>query len=193
MDVNHTGDAHHNFNKNIASSIPYSLNRRIIECNWRYGIERKSMIARTQHSVTSASSLSPAIVISSIDIWSSHCPSTFPTSMIQPTLNSSDYHFQQFHIASTGRFSQHCIENRHRSSELQVQQPMIFPASHSAQSLLQHKRSTDDEQLIILIVFQGHVEIEQPPAALHTMDPSFGIRSLFVFVVRSPSLVFRTC
>ena len=157
-----------------------------MECDWRYGSERLPKLSIQSHQPATDLQQSP------------YYPSTFdphivhrhsrPTSMIQPTLNSSDYYFQQFHIASTGRFSQHCIENRHRSSELQVQQPKMFPASHSAQSLLQHKGGTNDEQLMILTFVQGLVEVEQPPPAMHTMDPSSGIRSLFVCVVMLPSL-----
>ena len=79
----------------MTSSIPYSLNRHFMDCDWRSGSEGKPMISQPQYSVTSASSRSPAIVIWSIDI---DCNPRGPTSMIQPTLNSSDYHFQMFPI-----------------------------------------------------------------------------------------------
>ena len=91
------------FGQIITSSIPYSVNRQFMECDWRNGSEEKPMIAQTQYSITSARSRSLAIVIFSID---SYRNPRGPTSMIQPTLNSSDYHFQICHWILRAQFKQ---------------------------------------------------------------------------------------
>ena len=61
-----------------------------MECDYRNDSERKSMIARTQHSVTSASSRSPAIVILSIDMCGN--PRGL-ISIIEQPLKCDDHHF----------------------------------------------------------------------------------------------------
>ena len=160
----------------MTSSIPYSLICQFMECDCRNDNEGNSMIAKTQYSVTSSNSRSPVIVIVSIDIYRNP---RGPTSMIQPTLNSSDYHVQIpiFRAQFNRTLSEIPFRLRH-----------CFPSPALSQAIeLCHKskRGTDIERIILMSLQRA-----QQHFAYH--GPS---RNLCVSVCccNPPSLCLRTC